>query len=289
MNDATIGRRAETDMRFEAFRLSEGDLDFLVATGTPDVRDRARVKRLIETDDDFCQAFISDERTFRRVMADDEVFLKISPRLYFEILLRKARRDLEGATHTIERVGVQKVAVFDTKEVVDLLEREEVILYLADMLSSFTKVESYTVSYRVREGLWRKIRFNDLDMDSLIGFCRSVEEEHRLGFFKRIADICLFILGLFPEHVEYTWRYPSSGEQRPGIMGSARRTVEDYEEEGRKFYRLAAESPGARQFALREVFNLLHGRFHVARKPLGFIAKHYLHSKTHHLFGLGTG
>ena len=275
-------------MSSDAFRFSDGDLDFLVAAAAFEVRDKARIKRLIETDEDFCQAFISDERTFRRVMADEEVFLKISPRLYFEILLRKARKDLEGATHTIERVGAQKVAVFDTKEVVDLLSREEVIRYLADMLSSFTKVESYMVSYRVREGLWRRIRFNDLDMDSLIGFCDSVEEEHRLGFFKRIADICLFILGLFPEYVDYTLRYPSSGERRPGIIGSARRSVEGYEEEGRKFYRLAAEHPGARELALREVFNLLHGSFHVARKPLGFIATNYLHAKRHNLFGLET-
>jgi hypothetical protein len=275
-------------MSLEAFRLAEGDLDFLVAAAAPNVRDKARLKHLVETDEDFCQAFIGDERTFRKIMADEEVFLKISTRLYFEILLRKARRELESATHTIERVGTQKVAVFDTKEVVDLVSRREVILYLADMLSSFTKVESYTISYRIREGFWRRIRFNDLDMDSLIGFCESVEEEHRLGFFKRIADICLFILGLFPEYVGYTFRYPSSGERRPRIIGAAWRSVEGYEEEGRKFYRLAAEHPAAKEFALWEVFNLLHGRFHVAQKPLDFISKQYLHSKRHSFFGLET-
>lgn len=268
------------------FRLSEGDLDFLVATAATGVRDKTRLKRLIDTDADFCQAFIGDERTFRKVMGDEEIFLKISPRLYFEILLRRARRELEGATHTIERAGTQKVAIFDIGEVVGLLSRQEVILYLAEMLSSFTRVESYTVSYRVRQGLWRRIRFNDLDMESLVRFSESVEEEHRLGFFKRIADICLFMLGLFPEYVNYTYRYPSSGELRPQIIGSRRRSPEEYDKEGRRFYRLAAEHPAAREFALSEIFTLLHRKFHAAQKPLSFIAETYLHSRRHDLFGI---
>jgi len=268
------------------FRLSEAELEFLVTAAAPEVGDRARLRRLIETDDDFRQAFIGDEKTFRKVMADDEVFLKISPRLYFEILLRRARRELEGAGHTIEREGTQKVAVFDTGEVVNLLSRREIIPYLADMLASFTKVESYAISYRVREGIWRRIRFNDLDLDSLIRFCESVEEEHRLGFFKRIGDICLFLLGLFPEYVHYTYQYPSSGELRPQISGFMRRSAEDYREEGRKFYGLAAEHPAAREFALSDIFSLLHGKFRVAQKPLNFIADHYMHSKRHNLFGL---
>jgi hypothetical protein len=270
------------------FRLSEGELDFLVAAAAPKVSDKTRLRRLIETDDDFRQAFIGDEKTFRKVMADDEVFLKISPRLYFEILLRKTRRELEGAGHTIEREGIRKVAVFDTGEVVNLLSRREIIPYLADMLHSFTKVESYAISYRSRKGIWRRIRFNDLDLDSLMRFCESVEEEHRLGFFKRIGDICLFLLGLFPEYVRYTYRYPSSGELRPHISGFMPRSAEDYREEGRKFYGLAAEHPAARQFALSDIFSLLHGQFRAAQKPLNFIADHYLHSKRHSLFGLGS-
>jgi hypothetical protein len=268
------------------FRLSEGELDFLVAASAPEVRDRVRLRRLIETDDDFRQAFIGDERTFRKVMADEEVFLKISPQLYFEILLRKARRELEGAGHTIEREGTQKVAVFDTGEVVKLLSRREIIPYLADMLASFTKVESYAVSYRIREGIWRRIRFSDLDLDGLIRLCESVDEEYRLGFFKRIGDICLFLLGLFPEYVDYTYRYPSSGELRPHIIGFMRRSAEEYREEGRKFYGLAAEHPAAREFALSDIFRLLHEKFRAALKPINFIADHYLHTRRQNLFAL---
>lgn len=39
--------------------------------------------------------------------------MKISPGLYFEILLRRTRKDLEDIGHTIERIGSQKIAIFD--------------------------------------------------------------------------------------------------------------------------------------------------------------------------------
>lgn len=269
-------------------RLTDADLDFLVAAVAPDVKDKTKLKSLIVRDQDFRNGFIGDDKVLQQVMANEETFLKISPRLYFEILLRKARKELETASHTIERAGTQKIAVFDTKEVVDLLSRHTVVVYLAEMLSSFTKIESYSISYRVKKNIWRKIRFNDLDIDSLIRFCESVEEEHRLGFFKRIADICLFILGVFPEYVQFNYRYPSSGELRPQIAGRVRRSVADFAEEGKKFYKLAAEHPTAMTFGLSEVFWLFCGNFHAARKPLNFIAEHYLHYRRHSLFGIGS-
>lgn len=270
-------------------RLTDADLDFLMAVTAPEVQDRARLKQLIETDEDFREAFIGDEKVSQKVVADREVFLKISPRLYFEILLRQTRKALQGASFTIERAGTQKIAVFDTPEVVDLLCQPRILLYLADMLASFTKIESYTLSYRVRQGIWRKIRFNTLDIDSLIRFCDAMDDLHQLGCLKRIADICLFILGIFPEFVRYTHRYPFSGEVRPQLPGQVRRSLEDYEEEGRKFYRLAAEHPVAQSFELAETFNLLHEKFHTAQKPLQFITEHFLHYHRQNLFQMGVG
>lgn len=271
-------------MKPDSFQLTDTDLDFLVTAVAQDVNDKERVKRLIKEDRDFRNAFVGDDRTFRRVIADREAFVRISPRLYFEVLLRKALRDLEGATHTIEKGGTRKIAVFDTREVVDLLSRQDVLAYLADMLASFTRIESYTFHYRIREGIWRKIRFNDLDIDSLIGLCATVEEAHRLGFYKRIADICLFTLGVFPEHVRHTRRYPATGEPRPARAGRARRSAEDYAEEGRRFYKLAAEHPAAASLEVSRVFRLFHESFPAARKPLAFIADHYIHHQRHSLF-----
>jgi len=64
-------------MNLGDFRLSEGELDFLVTAAAPEVKEKAGLRRLIETDDDFRQAFIGDEKTFRKVMADQEVFFLI--------------------------------------------------------------------------------------------------------------------------------------------------------------------------------------------------------------------
>ena len=160
--------------------------------------------------------------------------------------------------------------------------------YLADMLASFTRIESYSISFRARRGIWRKIRFNDLDMHSLMSFCDAVDKEHRFGFFKRIADLCLFILGVFPEYVRFTYRYAYSKEVRPPIVGRMRRSTEEYEEEGRKFYKLAAGHPVAGTIQLSKVLWLLHSNFRAAQKPLNFIAQHYLHNTRQNLFGMGA-
>ena len=266
-------------------RLSDRDLDFLVETASPEVTDKPGLKQIITEDEDFRNTFIGDEKVFRRLMDDEEIFLKISPTFFFEILLRKAANDLEQASYTIEKTSTMRIPVFDTKDVVELLAKESLLIYLADMLSSFTKIESYTMSFRVRKGVWKKIRFNDLDIFSLMSFCEAVEDDYRLGFYKRIADICLFILGIFPEYAERDYRYPFSGEVRPQIRGKARISPEDYEKEGRRFYKLAAEHQSAKELDLSEVFWALHGNFQKAKKPLNFIAEHYLQYKRHRFFG----
>jgi hypothetical protein len=112
-----------------------------------------------------------------------------------------------------------------------------------------------------------------------------VDDEYKFGFYKRIADICLFILGIFPEYAEHDYRYPFSGQVRPHIRGKMRTSPEEYEKEGRKFYKLAAEPRSAKDLNLFEVFCALHENFQKAKKPLNFIAEHYLQYKRHKLFG----
>ena len=223
------------------WRLSERDLDFLIETVSPEIRDRINLKRIIQEDEDFRKSYAGDEKVFRRVMNDEEILLKISPPFFFEILLRRTAGDLEVTGYTIEKDGTMKIPVFDTREVTDLLAKESILLYLADMLSSFTRVESGTISIPLGKGIWKKIRFNNFDIHSLMSICDVVEEEYRLGLYKRIADICLFILGIFPDYVERDYRYPSSGQGRPHLRAKFRISSEDYEKDGRKFYRLAAE------------------------------------------------
>jgi hypothetical protein len=272
-------------LNLKRLRLSDRDLDFLLEAASPEVTDKPRLKQIIREDEDFRDTFIGDQKVFRRLMDDEEIFLKISPTLFFEILLRRAANDLKQVSYTVEKTATMRIPVFDTKDVVELLTKKSLVIYLADMLSSFTKIESYVLTFRVKKGIWKKIRFNDLDILSLMSFCEAVEDIYRFSFYKRIADICLFILGIFPEYAERDFRYPFSGELRPQIRGKVRIGAEDYEKEGRKFYKLAAEHQAAKELDLSEVFWALHGNFQRAKKPLNFIAEHYLPYKRHTFFG----
>jgi len=277
--------KSMAQQKLSIVRLSERDLDFLAETAYTDMVDKVRLKQVLREDEEFRNSFIADEKIFRRLMDEEEIFLKISPVLFFEILLRRIARDLKEVRFTIEKSGTMKIPIFDTKEVAEFLTREPLLDYLADMLSSFTLIESYTLSFEARKGIWEKIRFTDLDIFSLISICDLVEEEYRLGFYKRIADICLFILGIFPDYAEREYRYPFSGQVRPPMRGKMRIRPEDYEKEGRRFYKLAAEHHSAREMELSDVFWDLHENFQKAKKPLNFIAEHYLLYKRSKFFG----
>jgi hypothetical protein len=268
-----------------SLRLSDKDLDFLVETVSPGVIDKPKLKQIIREDEKFRNTFIDDEKVFTRLVNEEEAFLKISPALFFEVLLRKVARDLKEVSYTVEKTGTTKIPVFDTKGVVEFLGKESLLDYLADMLSSFTRIETYAFSVQIGKHIFEKIRVNDLDMLSLIDLCEAVEDKYRLGLYKRIADICPFILGIFPDYAEYDYRYPFSGELRPQFRGKVRMGPQDYEKEGRKFYRLAAEHPSARELDLSEIFWALHEDFPKAKKPLNFIAEHYLRYKRYRFFG----
>jgi hypothetical protein len=75
-----------------------------------------------------------------------------------------------------------------------------------------------------------------------------------LGLYKRIADVCLFILGIFPDYAERHYRYPLSGEIRPQIGAGTKISPEEYEQKGQQFYKLAAEHQAAVEMDLSDTF-----------------------------------
>jgi hypothetical protein len=262
-----------------SIKLTDKDLEFLVETVHPEVIDKLKLRQILREDEEFRNKFITDEKVFRRLMDDEEIFLKTSPTLFFEILLRKVVNDLKGASYTLEKTSTMKIPIFDTRDVVGLLTKESLVDYLAHMLSSFTKIENYMIWFKTKTGILKKIQFNDLDIFSLMALCEIIEDEHRLGFYKRIADICLFTLGMFPNYAECEFRYPFSGEVRPQFRGKGMISPEEYEKEGRNFYKLAAEHKSAKELDLSEVFWTLHEDFQKAKKPLNLIADYYLQNK----------
>ena len=254
--------------------ISESDLDFVVGELAPNAADPGALKRLVIGDAQFRDAMLGDDALLERVLNDDEIFIRISPTLYFEILLRRARRDLRTAAYTEEREGRASIPVFDTPRVLDFMERPRVIEYLASMMASFTRIRSYVVPVRVRRGIRRRVHYSDMDIDSLTRFAAEAEPAQRFGYYKRIADVCLFISGVFPDGAGRIER-----SRRP------RRAAADYEREGRLFYGLAAAHPAARALELADVFAELEENFVSARKPLAFLSSRFLHARARHLFG----
>ena len=264
--------------------ITDRDLEFLIETVHPEVIDKLKLKEIIREDEGLRSTFITDQRVFGRLMDDEEILLKISSRLFFEILLRRVANEFKGVSYTLEKTSSMKIPVFDTNEVVELLTKDFLVSYLAHMLSSFTKIENYMIWYKTKSGVLERIQFNDIDIFSLMGLCEVVENEHRLGFYKRIADICLFILGIYPDYAESEYRYPFSGHVRPQVRGKIRIGPEEYEKEGRRFYKLAAEHQSAKELDLSDTFWALHENFQKAKKPLNFIAEVYLQHKRQKLF-----
>ncbi len=272
----------------------------------PEHSDQERVADLILEDEQLIEAMLSDERLFQRLMgeadvpgvdpdrprsaasarASDEVLLFVSPWLFFTVLLQRARRDLERETFTTERRHQQKVLLFDTDQVIELLEQESLRDYLAAMLASFTRIQSRTMAVRVRQGLWHKYRISDLNVESMVRYCQALDEDLRFEPYKRIADVCLFMAGMFPDYIEAQHRYPLSRRIRPRMKGRICKSREDYEAHGRAFYRLAAEHERAGVEGLDGILATLSERFILAEKPLSFVADRYLHFTRHRLFEL---
>lgn len=268
---------------------TDGDLDFLVSIVLPGLSNALSVREAIRNDPAYRKAIVSDERVFFQVINDKESFLKISPSLYFEVLLRRAQKDLISSSYTIEREGRGNIPVFDTGKVAGFLDTPNMLEYLANMLASFTRIRSFVVPVRVRKGIRRRVRYNDMDVDSLIDFAARADESERFSYYKRIGDVCLFLTGLFRDSTYSQKSHVGSNFQsgtypRTTFVRKRRRSVEEYESEGRRFYRLAEEHPTASVLELTDVFSVLRDEFSAARKPLAFLAARYLHSRPNKLF-----
>ena len=111
-----------------------------------------------------------------------------------------------------------------------------------------------------------------------------VEPGNRYEWYTRIGDTCLFLSGLFPEFIEAQHRYPMSRQPRPRTRGAICSSREDYEGQGRAFYRLASEQQDARDLEMADVLQTLSDSFILAEKPLAFLSERYLRFTKNQLF-----
>jgi hypothetical protein len=262
--------------------LSDSDLDFVVEALSPEPLTRFRVKEIMKEDEYLRGAFLSDAKVFTKLMEDERVFLKISPQLFFEVLLRKAIADMEEASLAIAKAGLAKATVSGTNRVIEFLKRDKMVPYLADMLSSFTGAGSQIIAFRTTKGVWRRVRLNDLDIRGLINLSKSVDDGFKFNFYKRAGDLCLFVSGVFSGDGETESADSLSGQEAAETIRGLRPA--DYEEDGEKYYRLTAAHPAAAKLGLADILQGLHQNFGLAQKSLKFITQHYLRYRRNAVF-----
>lgn len=252
--------------------LGDADLLLLIEVLMPEYRDKQKMLEILKEDDDILEGMLTDERFFEHLMKDPESLIKVSPHLFFTVLLNRVKQDLKQRPYTIERQNHHQMAVFDSGGVVDLLNLKNVRNYLTDMLVSFVRINSFTVLIQVRRGKWRRFKFSDFDIDALIKYSQTVEEEFRFQFYKRIADICLFIAGIFPDSFDTV-----SQRSRYRHLGKVlRQNRQEFSEQGKYFYGVAAKHKVAKFQELNQVLQNLSDNFSLAAKPLAFMTDHYL-------------
>jgi len=267
-------------------KLEHRDLTFIVETLMPEETNPGQIADYYQSLPDQLEDSLDDERLLQRLMGDEESLVRISPFLFFTILLRRVWRDLESKSFTTEERDRQKVVLFDAAQVVELLEKGPVRDYLAEMLASFTRTGSVTIFVQRRQGLWRAYRTHEFDVEGMIHYSQTLDEAFRFPSYKRIADVCLFLTGLFPDYIRGQRRYPTSGQIRPRMRERVLQRLEDYEAFGRDSYRLAAEHEQAKRLGLGGVLTTLAEDFILAEKPLAFLGNHYLRFKQGPMFGM---
>jgi len=241
----------------------------------PDSTDHERMVRVLQEDDEILEGMLADERVLRRLLDDPSLPLfRVSPALFFSVLLARVKLDLEKQPWTLERTSRLSMILFDSPQVVELLKNKEVRDYLAALLVSFVRVNSFSTTVRVRNGVWRRVRFSDFDIDSLLRYGSALDESQRFPAYKRIADICLFTLGIFsPRHDSADAPLAFLNE---GLRMALRRSREDYIAQGGTFYRLASRHREAASLRLSEVLGLLSEKIALAAKPLTVMSAKYL-------------
>jgi hypothetical protein len=248
-------------------RLTESDLKFIVETVATRRRDHDHIIGLVHDKEDLLEPMLEDPKLAERLVNEEEVFVRVSPYLMFAVLLRRVRRDLEGRSFMFERDARGKgIPVFEASQGVQLLGDPAIREYLIEMLCSFVRTNTGLLYWRER-GAWHKRKFSDMDMDDMIALCHLVEPAFKPRLYKRIADIALFLTGIYPDHASLF--VPRSRGQ-----AARARAVSDYEREGRRFYRLAVRETEPPWPA--SVFNDLAEKFTLAREALNTFNDCYL-------------
>ena len=258
-------------------KFSSADFNFLADTLYDDTRKRRHFLDYIQKDLPALDQILNQEKLIQQVALQDNLFIRISPYLYFEILLRRSLGDIQRENYILENVGYlnKKIPVFDQQKVLEVLSPEMVKDYLVELLVSFIRVNNFTIYVRRGKGVYFKKTISDFDLDLLTEAAKEVEEPYRFLFLRRAGDIALFISGIFPENlfgVPEKTNYSSRSRWIPHWVNRS----EDLEKIGKTLYQQASESSVAREYSLDSVLQFLSDNFPFTKKPLNVMSDRYL-------------
>jgi hypothetical protein len=247
--------------------LTDHDLRFVAETVWGEQGVAADAVAQLRARADLLDGALDDDRLVRRLLGDEQVLVRVSPRLVFSVLLRRVSRDLHERSYTLERTPAETVAVFDAPRVRQFIAEPAVGSYLVEMLTSFVRTETFTVWVRHGEH-YRRRRFSTLNLEDMIELAGLVGEEEAPPIYRRIADIALFTSGIFSDFLR-----PRRGAAAIRRMRAIPHTMETYEEHGRRFYHLASRPEHGSQ---GRILATLAEEFPMARKSLELLSDRYL-------------
>ena len=247
--------------------LTESDLRFLVETVATSRRDYNHIVDLVRDKEDLLELMLEDPKLMERLLRQEEALVRISPHLMFSVLLRRLQKQLDKEAYILDvDANGKRVPIFEGPAVAEMLSDKETRDYLAEMLSSFARTNSGIIYWKEHD-TWHKRRFCDIDIGDMIELARIVDPELRPGLYKRIADLALFLSGIFPEHAALL------AAPRKTIS-SAKRTLRDYEQTGKRFYSIAALETDQAQW--KPVLGTLAEKFTLARLALNSLSERYV-------------
>lgn len=262
-------------------KFTPSDFRFLAETLCRGGEEKAFLS-LVTQDHDALNAVLENDLLFTRVAQDTSLFVQVSPYLYFELLLRRAIRDIERESYTLERIGYRTVVpVFDGKKVLEVLARDALRDYLVELLVSFIRINNITVYIRRGRGVYFKKTLSDFDLELLAELSERVDEPYRFIFLKRAGDIALFVSGIFPEQL--FGELHASFAKRTWLRNFKGRG-EELEEKGIELYRKASESAVAKEYELDTLLSYIAENFRFTKKPLNVMTDRYLTFRKYSIF-----
>jgi hypothetical protein len=210
--------------------------------------------------------------------------VNVSPFLAFAVAVHRATLELASMTYVPESSGArQRVPLFDTPQLRDFLDSLRRRVFLAELLTSFTKVASGRYIVRTRRGL-RMRRYSELDLVRMASLADAAPDAEKPGIYRRLGDLALFLAGVFPDYVQRHALGPVDATrvlraariahgERDQLMSTP--AIELFEYLGARWYRQAGELAPLRTEQIEVVMDVAD-RYRQARRVLNVVAERYL-------------